>query len=317
VNEAAADAAISDAAISDEEVEALLEKEPQDGVRPFDFNAHRISRTQLPMLELACKTFAERAGSSLTALLGRDTEMQFDTLQTTKAGELQAGLPLPATLAVVRLKPLPGHAFINVEPALLLTLLDGFFGGSGRASGDSQAAIAPAAQRFLALMIRSLAADVSAAFAQVTPLEVELVKQESNPQFVQLGEPLDTVIVAKFKVNFGAAVGGIDWLMPESVLAPIREKLASDGSPRTVRPKEDWSPSLRAGLQSAEIEVRAILAEAEISLRDLVSLSPGDVIPIDAPQSASLLAESVPLYRGRFGISQGHNALKIISGGIE
>lgn len=316
MNEAAA-AAPSEAAISDEEVEALLEKEPQDGVRPFDFNAHRISRTQLPMLESACKAFAERAGTSLTSLLGRDAEMQFDALQTTKAGELQAGLPLPATLAVVRFKPLPGHAFINVEPALLLTLLDGFFGGSGRATADAQAAIAPAAQRFLALVIRSLAADVSAAFAQITPVELELVRQETNPQFVQLGEALDTVIVAKFKVTFGAATGGLDWLMPENVLAPIREKLASDGSPRAVRPKEDWSPSLRAALQAAEIEVRAILAEAEISLRELVSLSPGDVIPIDTPQTATLLAETVPLYRGRFGVSQGHNALKIIPGGIE
>ncbi len=58
---------------------------------------------------------------------------------------------MPASLAVVRLKPLTGYAFVSVEPALLLTLLDGFFGGSGRANADPQAAVAPAAQRFLAL----------------------------------------------------------------------------------------------------------------------------------------------------------------------
>jgi flagellar motor switch protein FliM len=303
------------AAISNEEVAALLEKEAHDRVRPFDFNAHRINRTQLPMLEAACKDFAERAGSSLTAMLGRDTAVQFESLHTSKAGELQAALPLPACLTVVRLKPLAGQVFISVEPPLLLTLLDGFFGGTGRVSGDPQAAIAPAAQRFLALMIRSVAADFSAAWAPVVPLELELVKQETNPQFIQLGEALDPVIVARFRVSYGAGAGALDWLLPESTLMPIREKLASDGNPRAARPKEDWSPALRAALQSAEIEIRAILAEAEISLRELVSLSPGDIIPIDTPQAATLLADAVPLYRGRFGVSHGHNAIKIISGG--
>ena len=58
----------------------------------------------------------------------------------------------------------------------------------------------------------------------------------------------------------------------------------------------------------------AVLGQARISLRELVQLSPGDVIPIDAPEAVLLLAENVPLYHGRFGVSQGHNAVKILSG---
>jgi len=46
-----------------------------------------------------------------------------------------------------------------------------------------------------------------------------------------------------------------------------------------------------------------------------VRLVPGDVIPIEAPQDVRLLAGDVPVYRGKFGISQGRNALKIIARG--
>jgi flagellar motor switch protein FliM len=67
-------------------------------------------------------------------------------------------------------------------------------------------------------------------------------------------------------------------------------------------------------LQEAHLDTRAVLAQAQISLRELVSLAPGDIIPIEAPQQVTLLAGDVPLYRGRFGISQGHNALKILPG---
>jgi flagellar motor switch protein FliM len=302
------------AAISEEEVSALLEKSGAGAARPYDFAAQRINRMQLPLLEVISKSFAERAGASLSTLLGRDASMQFTSLESAKCADLQAALPVPASLAVVRLKPLPGFAFVSVEPALLLTLLDGFFGGSGRATADPQAAIAPAAQRFLALMLRSFAADLTAAWAPVTPLEFELVKQETNPRLAQLGAPNEAILIVKLTVEFGARSGHIDWLLPETLLAPVRETLAADGGQTTLRKQEAWAPVLTTALQDAEVDTRAILAQAQISLRELVRLSPGDIIPIEPPQQVTLYAGDVPLYRGRFGVSQGRNALKVISG---
>lgn len=303
--------------ISNEEVAALLQeggKEPS--VRPYDFAAQRINRTQLPLLEEISKHFAARAGGALTGLLGRDAIMQFDSLDSVKSADLQASLPAPATLAIVRMKPLPGLAFVSVEPALLLTLLDGFFGGTGRPNADPQAAVAPAAQRFLALMLRSLAAELAAAWQPVSPMELELVKQETNPRLVQLGGALESVVVARFTVEFAARSGRIDWLMPDATLSPIREALTGDGSAAPVRKQEAWGPSLTHALQEAQLDTRAVLAEAQISLRELVRLVPGDIIPIEAPQQVTLLAGDVPLYSGRFGISQGHNALKILPGAL-
>src|ERR1700675_2396878 len=232
------------ATISEEEVSALLEKNAAGAARPYDFTAQRINRMQLPLLEVVSKSFAERAGASLSALLGRDASMQFDSLETAKSADLQAALPVPASLAVVRLKPLPGFAFVSVEADLLLMLLDGFFGGSGRATTDPQAAIAPAAQRFLAMLVRSFAVDLAAAWAPVMPVELEFVKQETNPRLVQLGAPNEAVLVIKFTVEFAARSGAIDWLLPEALLAPVREALAADGGQTALRKQEAWAPVL-------------------------------------------------------------------------
>jgi flagellar motor switch protein FliM len=303
--------------ISDEEVQALLEKSGKEGaqtVRPYDFAAQRINRTQLPLLEVVCKNFGDRAGGCLTGLLGRDAAVQFEALESVKSADLQASLPVPGSLAVVRLKPLPGFAYVSVEPAILLALLDGFFGGSGRPNADPQAAIAPAAQRFLALMLRSFAAEWAAAWLPVSPVELEIVKQETNPRLVQFGAPTESVVVARFNVEFAARSGRIDWLLPDALLSPIREALAGDGAAVPVRKHEPWGPVLTGALQDAQLDTRAVLAQAQISLRELVKLSPGDIIPIETPQQVTLLAGDVPLYRGRFGISQGRNALKILPG---
>jgi flagellar motor switch protein FliM len=310
--------ATSKSSISDEEVAALLEmkegKDPAGAVKPYDFAAQRINRAQLPLLDVVNRAFAARACQSLSGLLGREATVHFDSMESVKGTDMQASLPTPATLAVIRLKPLNGFAYVSVEPQLLLTLLDGFFGGSGRANADTQASTAPAAQRFLALMLRNFAPDVTAAWTPVTPLELELVKQETNPRLVHFGAAQESVVVCRFTVEFAARSGTMNWLLPEALLAPIRDTLSGETSTTPARKQGPWGPALGAALREAHLDTRAVLAEAQISLRELVQLSPGDIIPIEAPQQVTLLAGDVPLYQGRFGVSQGRNALKILSG---
>lgn len=302
--------------ISEEEVSALLEKTAgNEAVRPFDFSAQRISRTQLPMLQVIAKSFAERSRVSLSGLLGRDAAVEFTSLEPARAADLVASLPTPGSVAVIRLKPLPGFGFVCVQPALLLALLDGFFGGSGRPAAEAHAAVAPAALRFLALLLKTLGADLAAAWAPVSAVELELVKQELNPRLLQLGGAQDGVTVMRFTVEFGVESGPIDWLLPDALLAPVREALAADGGKAPARKQDPWAPALGAGLQEAQFELRATLAQAKISLGELVRLVPGDIIPIDPPQEVTLWAGDVPLHRGRFGVSQGRNALKILPGG--
>ena len=69
-------------AISNEEVQALLEKGEGDkaagnAVRPYDFTAQRINRTQLPLLEAINKKCADRAAASLSGPLSHSKDKRF------------------------------------------------------------------------------------------------------------------------------------------------------------------------------------------------------------------------------------------------
>jgi len=313
-SDAASGAGAPAAIISDEEASALLEKSGNAGVRVYDITAQRINRTRLPNLEYIAKTFAMRASSALSKLVGREASVKFDALDRGKCADLIAALPNPASIALVNLKPLPGQALLSVDPPLLLALLDGFFGGSGRVSSDPMAAASTAAQRFLGVMLRSFAADVAAAWVPVAAVELEVLKQEHDVRFLQFAPPQQEVIVVRFIVEFASASGAFLWLLPESQIATVREQLGADGSSPQAKSHEPWAPAISAGLQTAQIETRAILGQAQISLRELVQLAPGDVIPIESPEHVVLMAEDVPLYNGRFGVSQGHNAMKILNG---
>ena len=72
-----------------------------------------------------------------------------------------------------------------------------------------------------------------------------------------------------------------------------------------------WTNALRDEVDDAEIELNAVLGESTVTLADLLNLKPGDVIPCDFNGSVTLNAESVPLFRGNFGVSRGQQAVKI------
>jgi flagellar motor switch protein FliM len=55
-----------------------------------------------------------------------------------------------------------------------------------------------------------------------------------------------------------------------------------------------------------------VFVEAEITMRELLQMKPGDVLPIEMPKTAILRAGPRPLLRGKFGRSRGYNAVSVL-----
>jgi flagellar motor switch protein FliM len=53
------------------------------------------------------------------------------------------------------------------------------------------------------------------------------------------------------------------------------------------------------------------LGQTELTLRDVVGLKAGDVIPIDLPRNVTAKVQGVPIFRGQFGVSRGSYAVKL------
>jgi flagellar motor switch protein FliM len=74
---------------------------------------------------------------------------------------------------------------------------------------------------------------------------------------------------------------------------------------------ERWINALREEIKEAQIEMSSTLTETDLTLREVLNLKAGDVIPIEVPGVVTLRAENIPVFRGRFGVAQGNSAIKI------
>ena len=312
----AGEEAAAKSVISNEEVSALLEK-PVGGrgeVKAYDLaGTQRITRGRLPALETIHETFARSFRVSLFNLLQREPQVTFEGVRSQKAGDYLAAVTTPASLDICRLKPLPGNALFVFDPTLVFLMVDTYFGGPGRnVERAADRGLTPTEVRFVQLVLRQAALDLSLAWTPVAAVEIELVKHESNPLFASVAAPTDTVLVNRFNIELPSGGGALDLVMPAMMIEPIREVLTAGIVARSGR-DEAWGPTLATHLRDASVEVRCVLTEFEISIGELKRLKPGDVLAIDAPRDVRLLAGGQPLYEGKFGVSRGRNALKILA----
>lgn len=282
------------------------------GVRSYDFAGEMgIVRGRMPTLEMINDRFARLFRVSLYNLLRRSPEISVQPVQLKKFGDYVQGMQVPSSLNLVKMEPLRGTALILLDPKLVFTLVDNYFGGSGRHAKIEGREFTATEQRIIHMILRSVFANLGEAWSHVAPIELEYLSSEINPHFVNIVSASEVVVVTSFRVELEGGGGSLHATMPYSMLEPLRELLdAGVGSDRSAR-DERWSLSLREDIEDAEIQISSLLGRTHVSLADLLNLKPGDVLPCDFDGQVTLLAEDVPVFRGAFGLSRGQQAVKI------
>jgi flagellar motor switch protein FliM len=298
--------------ISEAEVSALLA--PSEGeVRLYDMMAQRVSRGRLPMLDIVHQAFVGYLRTSLSKLMNRLLQqVAIESVETIKIADYLARLPSPASIDIVRVKPFAGPVLFVTDPDLAFVLVDSFFGGPGKSvARDPQETMTPAEERFTQVVLKQIWTDLALAWAPIAKLEFELVKHERSSTFVNVGAGADLIIVNRFRIDFDSGGGNFEFSIPQAALAPLSDALAGSPSKAAVGAWSNWPATARGYLNDALIHTRVVMGHAQMSLRELVQLKPGDVVPIEAPEVATLLVGDVPVLAGKFGVSRGFNALKL------
>ncbi|MFZ0468802.1 MAG: flagellar motor switch protein FliM [Thiogranum sp.] len=313
--------------LSQDEIDALLhgvsggdvetetdEEIPEGEARGYDFTSQdRIVRGRMPTLEMINERFARYFRISLFNMLRRAGEISVSGVQMLKFAEYVHSLFVPTSLNLVRVHPLRGTALFVLEPKLVFALVDNFFGGGGRFHTKIEGReFTPTELRVIQMVLDIAFKDLSQAWTPVMNVEFDYQGSEVNPHFANIVSPTEVVVVNTFRVELEGGGGDMHVTMPYSMVEPIRQLLdagvQSDSSDRDER----WTRAIREEMKQARVDLKSMLVEATISLRDLKEMRAGDVIPIDIPELVTLEAVETPVFRGKFGIYNGSRAVKIL-----
>lgn len=311
--------------LSQDEIDALLhgvdsgavdveDDTPEPGeARSYDFASQdRIIRGRMPTLEMINERFARTWRVGLFNLLRRSADLSVRGVDLMRFGEYIHSLQVPTNINLVKMKPLRGTAMVLFEPRLVFTVVDNFFGGSGKYHTRIEGReFTPTEMRVIQLLLKQTFADLTEAWAPVMPVEYEYLNSEVNPHFANIISPREYIVVSRFHVELEGGGGEFHISIPYSMLEPIREQLDAGLQSDRVERDESWTRAMREQLLDAPVELTSALARRQITLGELCRLKVGDVIPIELPESVSLEVERTPVFTGRFGTHNGCNAVKV------
>ena len=283
-----------------------------DEARNYDFSHHtRIVRGRMPTLEMINERFARRLRTTLYNLVRRSGAISVGSVEILKFADYVRKLHLPTSLNLVKFVPLRGTGLIVLDPKLVFSLVDLFFGGKGRHAKIEGREFTPMEYQIIGTLLNSVFADLRQAWGHVADIALEKVGSEINPHFANIVSPTEIVVVTRFGVELDGCGGELHITMPYAMIEPLREVLDSGMQSDRVEHDDRWSQTLKQELGDAPVELQALLGRATISLSDLMNLQPGDVLDIDFDGTVTVIAEDVPIFRAAYGHSRGQQAVKI------
>ena len=152
------------------------------------------------------------------------------------------------------------------------------------------------------------------AWSPILQVKCEHISSEINPQFAQIADENDLVIVSRFKSEMGDGVkGDIDLVYPYGTLKPIRDLLRSrvqtgDGNEAS---DQRWSSELQNAAVDAEMPTRVILGEIDTTIKEFKQLKIGDVIDFKKPDYARVLVNEIPVFFADVGTNGPQAAVRL------
>ncbi|MBE9396392.1 flagellar motor switch protein FliM [Pontibacterium sp. N1Y112] len=301
--------------VDDGGVETSEESEPEsdEEVRPYDLASHdRVVRGRMPTLEMINERFARHTRLSLFNLLRRTADVAVGGIQVMKYGDYVHTLYVPTSMNLVRVSPLRGTALFIMDAKLVFKLVDNFFGGDGRHAKIEGREFTPTETRLVHKVIGQFFHDLKEAWAPVMDVDFEYLGHEVNPAMANVINPGDVIVISSFQVDMDNGSGEFHVAMPYSMLEPIRDKLVAGVQNSEDHSDERWQTAMRRDILMARMNLQITLAEKELTLRDVLELEEGDVIPVEIPENLRLKVNKVPVFEGKLGVSRGNLAIKLV-----
>ena len=203
---------------------------------------------------------------------------------------------------------------VVLESKLVFSLLDVFFGGSGRTSYKIEGRDFTAIEsRFVQKIVTMVYGDFSKAWQSLGSLRIQHVRSEINPHFVSIVPTSELVLTLSFELELEKSIGAITFCIPYSLLDPIKDKLYAGFQSEPMEVDRAWMGRLLDCLKGAEVELSVELGERQMTVRDLLGLKVGDTIYLDKETSEPLLAkvEGIPKLVGKAGFYGKNKAIQI------
>ncbi len=260
------------------------EGDGKKNIQPYNFwSPARFSKEQMRAVELVHEDLCERLTTSLPTFLRTNVRPHLIHMEQGRFHDFVKDFPAGTLFHIISLAPLPGHMVLTMSLNVSYLILEQRLGGKieGR---FIEHALTDIDQSLLRGLVEHTFGDIKGAWSKVVSLEPSLEDSTVNQHWVQMMMGNERVVLLTVEIIIQGVTGTMSIFIPFNMLKPITNVL----NPHiwiAGRKEQQQDPVARqTALQTmmkAVLPLKVLLGNADITMRDLMKLSVGDVIELD------------------------------------
>lgn len=313
------EASLKAPSVSEDEEESKAEKargaaKTEEQFKLFKFTGQeRIIKGQLPVLDKIYDRAVRLFLGDIYNLTSHEFEVKQEPLLVIKHRDFMMSLPNPSLMTVYKFFPFRGKGFILFDSTFIYDLVDYYFGGSSQFYAQKNRSDYTATElKVMEIVTKKLVDNLAHAWTPIISLTISKYSEETNPQLVNIAEPEEMILVARFNLNFSKEEGSFYFVIPYSMVEPIKQQLEIGASHADEEIDPNWIKLLIEELMDVELVISASLAKTRGSLESVVDWKEGDFIPMQLSETVTLDIEGIPSFTATTGTANDKRALKII-----
>ncbi|MBI4610315.1 MAG: flagellar motor switch protein FliM [Candidatus Rokubacteria bacterium] len=282
---------------------------------PYDFRQpSRLSKYELRALHVLHDDFAKRVTASLSGMLRTVVDVELEAVEQIPYAEYVLAIGTPACAFTFNMEPLNGEAVLEVNSPLAFAMIDRLLGGSGAASGPIRE-FTEIERAIIERIGLQAVVELQQSWQQVGAFVMRILNLETNSQFLQITSPNEVILVASFRLRMGEVTGGMTIGYPYLLLEPLIPRFGAQPwlSTTKANPDAETRDHLVGEILHTPLEVRVVLGQTSVRVRDLLSLAEGSMLALNTGPTIPVMVTVGQLtkFKGKPGVSRHHLAVEI------
>ncbi|MDR2577431.1 MAG: flagellar motor switch protein FliM [Chitinispirillales bacterium] len=282
----------------------------------YDFRRpDRVSKDQMRTLQNLHEGYARQFSTSLTNFLRTFVETELVSVDQLTYSEFVMSISNPSCIYVFRMEPLEGLAIFEINPSLVFFIIDRLFGGLGRPL-ELNRELTLIEQNVINRIVQRGLHDLRTVWEHIGTFTPKIETYETNPQFVQIAPPSETVILISLEVRMHNASGLMSICFPYMVLESVINNLSQENWMSSQgQATSETRDMMEQELGDVELDLSTVIGKTTLTIRDLLQLQHGDVLCLNKPYDSDLIVQvgGKTKLAGRAGLIGRKKAVKITS----
>lgn len=300
----------------------IEEQSKEQKIKNYDFKMpKKFTKEQLKVIDGIFENYSRVLSSYLTGLMRIYCKVEVLSIEEQVYYEFNNALPDYVMMSMINMgitddDVMETNSIMEISNPIAFSMMDRLMGGSGAYVEQNRDFTEIEVGLFASVMSR-MAGLLKEPWGTYIDINPTISTIETNARVMQSIPPDEVVILVVLEMEIKDVKNTMTFCIPainlESIMAKFGDRWSRGTKKLDPKKEKERRVSLLEAIKDSELKIDAVLCETKLDLFDVLTMQPGDVIPLNMPIDSNVTVKigSNVWFDGKLGIKNKKKAVKI------